>query len=153
MELVKYKDWRPTQFDGYIELDGEQDTWYVCPVIQTRDSGPLEESNFATMERILVEANATYQTHRFGHWGPGWFEIILTPRADIVEETTRALEYYPVLDETDWSEREYEAVQEYWESMSINERIDRCRKEGESIFAARRDCPPDRVFDSLRDNL
>ena len=45
---------------------------------------------------------------------------------------------YPVLDEEDWSRREFEAQCETWENAGLQGRIDYCRRAGISIFAARR---------------
>lgn len=63
------------------------------------------------------------------------------------------LDAYPVLDEDDFSRRECEEVERCWAQMSKRERVELCRERGESIFAARRGSPPDRVHDHLRDTL
>jgi hypothetical protein len=78
----------------------------------------LEESNFAAALRILGGESDTVEVHRFGHWGPGWYEVILVhpDRAGDAEEIEASLEDYPVLDDTDLSEREHEAYIKAWES-------------------------------------
>ena len=116
--MQTYKQYRPTGFDCRgLGLPDRQD-WLVLDLIQTRDSGSLEESNFAAALRILGGESETVEVHRFGHWGPGWYEIILVhpDRADDAEEIEASLENSCVLDEEDLSEREHEAYIEAWES-------------------------------------
>jgi len=146
-QLMTYREWRPTGLDARgLGLPDRQD-WFVLPVMQTRDSNALDESNFATaLERLGGESDAV-EVHRFNHWGPGWFEIILaapgTPEASIAEDIDRALADYPVLDEMDYSEREFERAAECWERFSLRQRMEACHRFRVSIFAARRDEIPD----------
>ena len=114
--MQRYSEYSPTQFDiRGLGCDDRQD-WLVLGLIRTRDSGPLDESNFASALRILGDESETLEVHRFGHWGPGWFEIILLhpSRQGEGEEIERRLENYPVLDDDDFSEREYEAANDIW---------------------------------------
>jgi hypothetical protein len=118
-----YSEYRPTTFDPTgLGLDDRQ-TWLVLPVIRTRDSGPLEESNFDAAVKSLGGESETLEIHRFGHWGPGWFEIaIIDPsRAAEGEQIESALAHYPVLDDSDLSEREYDAAQESWDCWGARE--------------------------------
>lgn len=143
-ELKRYRDWAPSQFDTRgLNLPDRQD-WIVAPVIRTRDSGVLEESNFASALESLGGESETVEVHRFGHWGPGWFEILLVDpsRAESVAEIACALADYPILNEHDHSEREWEAACECWASFSVRERVQAIKRHGNgevSIFAARRD--------------
>jgi hypothetical protein len=102
---------------------------------------------------ILGGESETVEVHRFGHWGPGWFEIILVhpDRETEIDELEGSLENYPVLDDEDYSRREYDDCCEYWDRMGYSERIDLCTHEGASIFACRRDNPPSEVLSRLRD--
>ena len=103
-----YKDFRPTQFDSAgLALDSQQD-WLVLTVTRTRDSEALEQSNFRTALEILGGESDTCEVHRFGHWGPGWFEIILLhpDRAQEADEIEGALAHYPILSDDDHSELE-----------------------------------------------
>lgn len=105
-----YKDFAPTGFDCKgLALDDRQD-WIVVPCTQNRDSEALDQSNFAAALKILGGESKTVEVHRFGHWARGWFEIIIChPSLDNqVEEIKRRLENYPVLDEEDFCDREYE---------------------------------------------
>lgn len=141
-----YRDFRPTTFDsaGAFGLPGDH---YVPDVLQTRDSGPLEISNFISFGKALDEANIEYEVHRFGHWGPGWYEIYLvtpTPEAlELIEKMEGKLEDYPILDEEDFSSRELEDARETWANCySVRERAKIIKEYGQgevSIFAARRD--------------
>ncbi len=86
----------------------------------------------------------------------GWIEyLMIRPCAaarELINESRRineALEAYCVLSDEDYSERQVEAIGEYWRTESLRGRIDDCRRYGESIFAARHDHPPDRVYDGL----
>lgn len=109
-ELTRYRDWAPTALDCKgLGLEDRQD-WYVVPCMRTRDSEALEESNFHVALETLGGESDTVEVHRFGHWGPGWFEVILAhpDHGKAVAEMKCALADYPVLNDTDFSEREYE---------------------------------------------
>lgn len=117
--MQKYKDFRPTAFDAKgLGLEDRQN-WLVLGVSVTRDSDELAASNFAVAQAILDSARVKYEVHRFGHWGPGWFEIILIEpdfeRAG--EDIESALASYPVL-----SDEHFGAVEE-GEADSVLERI------------------------------
>lgn len=146
--MQKYSDYQPTQFDRKgAFLEDDRQSWEVVPVIQTRDSETLERSNFEVALQWLGGESETVEVHRFGHWGPGWFEIIIvdpkSPQYNIAEEIEAALAYYPVLDDMHFSELEYNEAREEWEGMPIKERIEQCRRARVSIFAARRDSLPE----------
>lgn len=146
-----YAQFAPTAFDPKgLGLDDRQD-WIVAPVSRTSDSGPLSESNFITAVKIFGGESDTVEIHRFGHWGPGWFEIVLVhpSLASEVEKMEDALNDYPVLDDDDFSAREYDAAHERWGFMSMRERIDLCKRARISILAARRDDPPSEAIDYL----
>lgn len=151
-DMQRYSEFQPTAFDnkGYM-LDDQQD-WYVVPVSRTRDSDVLEESNFEAATKILGgERQNIMEIHRFGHWGPGWFEImIVNPRAGKTMRKAMSIESalanYPVLDEDDYSQREWEEMTEIWEQMGLPERIEVCCGTNNSIFAARHDVIPEDVY-------
>ena len=119
----------------------------LVPVIRTRDSGIRQLSNFNTALKMLGGESDTVQIHRFGHWGCGWFERILIDPKDARavakgEDIESCLADCPILDDSDYSEREWEYAQETWRKMSLRERIELCKKYNESIFAARHDTIP-----------
>jgi hypothetical protein len=145
---VLYKDWAPTAFDSKGSMLDDRQEWFVVPVMQTRDSDAMSESNFAVALRILGgEIEGEVEVHRFGHWGPGWFEIIIAHprRGGEVDEIEASLADYPVLDDSDFSEREWRRASDWWMSCGMGERIRICGKYNESIFAARRDEIPEDV--------
>ena len=121
--MKKFKDFQPTAMDSKgVGSEGQED-WLVLPTSRTRDTGPLEESNFAAaLERLGGESD-TVQVHRFGHWGPGWFEIIVVhpSRESEAEEIEKSLENYPSLDEDDMSRRESEEAWEDWKNWGESE--------------------------------
>jgi len=134
MTLQRYSDYAPTPYDSKGLALCDQQAWLVAPVIRTRDSDPLEESNFQTALRELGDESDTVEVHRFGHWGPGWYEIIIidpldVERVAIAEKLKEGLEIYPILDEDDHSEREHEAAHETWKHCySPEERVKYIRR-------------------------
>ena len=128
-ELQTFKDFRPTQFDMRGMGSEGQEDWRVLPTSITRDSDVLSESNFETAQKILDDAEVEYEVHRFGHWGPGWFEIIVVEPTEKgltqAGQIASSLESYPILDESDLSERETEASLENWENWGRSETLDR----------------------------
>lgn len=114
--MQTYSQFQPTGFDAKgLGLDDRQD-WLVCPVSQTRDSEVLDKVNFTAALKMLGGESETVEVHRFGHWGPGWFEVILVApeRQNDVEQIEGALENYPVLDESALSEAESEEYYHNW---------------------------------------
>lgn len=131
--LSTYSEHRPTQFDSPgLGLNKQQD-WLVAPVSQTRDSGALDRSNFDATLRCLGGESDTVEVHRFGHWGPGWYEIILIDpkdeaRVKEAQEIEDALSDYPIVDESLFSEYEHEECAETWERFSVEDRIAHFRR-------------------------
>lgn len=128
-------------FDGK-GLPGAPEGWFVFPEIVARDSGILSRSNFETALSELGGEGKNVEVHRFGHWGPGWFKVILinpcaTDVLDKAVDLIAALKDYPVLCDEHYSDMELEAVEQYWDSMGISERIGYCEGCGMSPFAAR----------------
>jgi len=111
---------------------------YSAGVGQSRDSDCLEASNFVTMLRLLGGESDVVTVVRESHWLVGWVEWIAieadgTPEADkalqIADEAKGRLEDYPVLDESDWSEREQEAANEVWTNCyDDKQRLDYIRR-------------------------
>lgn len=132
--LQTYGTFRPTAFDPAGAFLREQSGWLLAPVSQTRDSNELDQSNFAEALKMLGGESETVEVHRFGHWGPGWFEIILIDPSDaervrVAEEIAEALENYPVLNETDYSEREWESFLQGWEDYGRQDFIRKLEKD------------------------
>ena len=105
--------------------------FYSAGVGQSRDSDPLEQSNFATMLQLLggEDSDETIIVVRESHWAVGWVEWIAIHQDNetalrIADEAKERLEDYPILDENDFSEREQQAAAETWQHCySPQERI------------------------------
>lgn len=145
---MKYSEFRPTCFDRNIrikwepseelerlrsldilsadeaellkKLEHEEDrnNWIVADITRNRDSGPLHRSNFKIYLQELGGESDTVEVHRFGHWGRGWYEIIIYRPGSEAEKKAydldRALANYPILDENDHSETCWEEFIETW---------------------------------------
>ena len=120
----RYSEHSPTPFDSNIDID--RSDWYVMPVFQNRDSQPLEQSNFDCFVKALGGESETVEVHRLGHWGPGWYELIIVHPDDIEKldnayDMAGALQDYPVLDDEDNSRRECEAADESWDNYAAGD--------------------------------
>ena len=134
------KRWsRPANYFGATWPD-----YFSAGVGQSRDSDELEQSNFAVMLRELgYPSSETVLVVCESHWAVGWVEWIAIHQDDhtALETANRLigkLADYPVLDEMDLSEREWNAQCETWHNYSLRDRIEVCKRCGISIFAARR---------------
>ena len=96
-----------------------------------------------------------------GHWAVGWVEWIAIHESDAkalaaADEIASALEDYPVIDESHWSELEFNEACDYWESMGVRSRVEYCQRARISIFAARRaelpEDPNGRLYELLTGN-
>ena len=108
--------------DGYSNFlgdDSEYADWFGV-VGQHRDSGELEQSNFATTLDALGGEGINVRVERYGHWGVGWIEEIYvrhdTPEAEKAQEIRNRLDNYPVLDDEDFSRREQESADDVWQN-------------------------------------
>ena len=161
--MQQYSKYKPTAFDSAGAFLPDQQDWLVCPVGITRDTGghDFALSNFRTLEHMLDELDPDGTDHEvcnFGHWGPGWFEIIIvrpdTACAKKAIEVEEALENYPVLDEEDYSRREHDTAVESWKWTDLEERVKACQYAGVSIFAARNaDVMPQVEYESHSDGV
>lgn len=126
--LTPYR--RPQYYIGETFED-----YYVGPA-QTRDSSVIEQSNFDTaLEMLGGEVENRVEVQRASHWACGWVEVIYVHRKakkqlKILSEIVAALEDYPILDEGDWSEREYEAFQKDFDQWGESELKDNLEKMG-----------------------
>jgi hypothetical protein len=112
-------------------------TWpdyYGSSVGQSRDSSALERSNFICMLRALGGESDTVLVIRESHWAVGWVEWIAIHQDDdkalaIADEIAAALEDYPVVDESHFSEIEQEDADQTWrECYPPAERVAYVRK-------------------------
>lgn len=91
------------------------------------------------------------------HTAVGWVETIYVSQ-NLNADTLSTLDYmlgqieqYPILSESHWTELVCNEIYEYWRRCSLGERVDYCKENDTSIFAARQDYPPDKVYDTLSD--
>jgi len=90
--------------------------WLILPTTRNRDSDLLSESNFTVALRELGGEGDKVEVHRIGQWAIGWYEMILVhpDLASTAEGIESALADYPVLDDSHFSELEYETAYEDW---------------------------------------
>lgn len=138
--MKTYSKFKPTAFDRAGAFLRDQQDWLVVPVSQTRDSGPLDQSNFATALETLGGESKDCEVCRFGHWGPGWFEIIIINPAsaklvELAESIESSLANYPVLSDDDYSRREHEDYLESWNNWGRRDYTKALRSKLFSDFA------------------
>lgn len=93
--------------------------YFSSGVGQSRDSDPLETSNFRVMLKLIGGESETVKVIREGHWAVGWVEWIAIHQDDekalsIADEQAERLQDYLILDEDDWSEEEQKVADETW---------------------------------------
>ena len=115
---------------------------------QHRDSDALSRSNFECGLDALGGESETVIVVRERHWAVGWIEWIAIHESDdgaleIAEEIMCGLSDYPVLNETHFYDLERTEAEQYWEDMSVRDRMDYCARADISIFSARRSYLPE----------
>lgn len=152
------KKWRKA--DNYGGEDMSE--YYIC-YSRTRDSGPLERSNFECISKEFDIDEDTYENAagtvincHFRHWACGWIDAIMIHESD--EEAVlkgndikSKLEQYAVYDDSHFCDLQTDEAVAYWAGMSYRERIRYCVDCEVSIFAARRDIPELDVLESLEE--
>ncbi len=116
---------RPNDF-GYFGSNPDMfKTWSLGPVILTRDSRLVDESNASAIKKTLEaipEIKEDWDILSANHWACGWVEHLTFRVLDPDGSPSRvfreikalfdAIESYPILDESDYSDREYQATVE-----------------------------------------
>lgn len=130
----------------YFVYFGDREGWFIA-LTQHRDSGLVDQSNFAMfLERLGGESDDVAVEH-FSHCLVGWTEAILlrpeSPKVAEAEALLEELEDYPLLSEDDHSRREWDTAHETWQCMSVKERVAAIQRYGRStgggVFEARHD--------------
>ena len=140
---------RPDSYAG-----AEWPDYYVF-LAQHRDSDSLTRSNFICGLAAIGGETETVQVVREGHWAVGWIEWIAIHKGDskaleVADSITEGLEDYPVVNEDHWSDLEWTEAHDYWESMSLAERVRWCQDYGCSVFSARLSSGiPDVIYEAL----
>ena len=149
---------RPSGWDSRSNYAGtpldEFSNLYVV-LTRNRDSDLLSESNWNAALKQLGGESEHVQIVRFGHWACGWWEALCVTQEKQAEgqAIADAIEDYPILDESDFSERECDAANDMWVSLSIKERVQMCQEHRVCIFAARHGYVPSDDNGSLQDSL
>jgi len=126
-ELAKKLAGNWKKFDSFSWFEQpEHPEQYALVYTHNRDSDILDISNASVIaERLAPFSDAIPQVHN--HWAVGWvegFAIRVFKDGNITEafktyyECLEAMEDYPILDESDYSQRLYEAQQESWDSWA-----------------------------------
>ena len=121
----------PTPFDhaiGDFSALASQRDWLVAPCSQTRDSSVLERSNWQSQLDLLGGESDTLEIHRFGHWSPGWYELVIVApeRAPEIAALEERLDSCPALDEEAYCELAWTEAAEFWARASLSERRRYC---------------------------
>jgi hypothetical protein len=117
-------NWREFTDFGWDNSDIDHvDDWFVYH-LANRDSGIAAESNEHVFNEELLSFGDMYvRSERFSHWGVGWVNVLIIRvyeacGGEITEafkkwhELSMALSEYPLLDESDYSQREYDVALE-----------------------------------------
>lgn len=111
-QFIRERSWeRP---DSYMGPD-HNDTIFIYG--RSRDSDLMRESNFDALLELLGGESESVEVVRDSHWAAGWIESIRVSIKDkekikIALEALYSLEDYPLLDETDYYERENEKLED-----------------------------------------
>ena len=103
------------QFESFCWFERPDDADEFCVYhLNHRDSRLLDQSNADSIRHALEPFEDDVRFETFTHWAVGWIDAVA------VRKETRAyltlceiidrLSDYPILDETDYSEREYETT-------------------------------------------
>lgn len=144
----------PTGFDSNANFCGYKPQGYVI-YSRNRGSSILEEVNFRGILADLGGEGEHVEIVRHGHWACKWIEYIVVSKdapaslLDRCVDIVKGLADYPVYSDDAYSNAQYEAICNHWEGCSMREKVDLCRDNGVSVFAARRDSVPDSVYESL----
>jgi len=106
---------------GWSGAPEDRENWCLV-YTRSRDSGILELSNASVIEKALEDFDEDEcVAERHNHWACGWVEGYairvyklgtkeVTKAFAAYAELKLSLDEYPILDEADYSEREYEAT-------------------------------------------
>lgn len=141
----------PTGFDSAANYSGtDLSAFYQAPVALTRDADTLATSNWEVITESILDCATSENTEilRMGHWACGWYEILVIDASDsealeCADRWACSMADYPVASEEHWSELQWNTATEYWERMSLRDRMEACERYDVSVFAARRDEIPE----------
>ena len=122
-------NWKKFSSFGWHDEPEDGDNWGIV-YTSNRDSGLLAESNEAAINAEMEKFDNDVRFERHGHWGCGYVDGFsirvfdakgnVTDAFKALHELAMALADYPVLDESDYSRREYKATLENIKSVTHN---------------------------------
>ena len=127
---------------------GESWFEYYVFLSQHRDSDILTQSNFQCALAQLGGESETVFIVRENHCAVGWVEWIAihgsdTDAIEIANNILELIEGYPVLNDEDFSSREWDAAQDTWNNCyDLKEKVELCQEFEISVFAARHNYIP-----------
>jgi hypothetical protein len=103
------------EFESFCWFDRPDDADEFCVYhLNHRDSGLLDQSNADATRKALEPFDDDVRLETFNHWAVGWIDAVAvrveTRAYRTLCEIIDRLSEYPILDETDYSEREHEAT-------------------------------------------
>jgi len=124
-QLIKSKQWVNSDpaFGSTNNYIGDDRSEWINVIGRNRDSDLLTESNFqAALDMLGGEQEGLIEVAHFSHWACGWYELIQVNKTNkkglkIALDILNKIDAYPVLDESDFSDREHK------------ERIETCEQE------------------------
>lgn len=132
----------PSAFDTASNYTGtpfsELDHLYVV-LTRNRDSDLLTESNWYCALKTLGGESGSVVIHRFRHWAYGWWEALCVTEERKAEgqAIVDRMENYPILDEDDYSDRQWKEATRVWNELSIPERVELCQRFHCNVLEAR----------------
>ncbi len=115
--------------ESYVQTNciytGERENWFVV-ACQHRQSDILTRSNWRVAVGMLGGEGKEVVIERLGHWAVGWIEYMLvapgSSKIQIAETIEKNLADYPVLDDMDYSNLQFEEANNFWKQISYEER-------------------------------
>ncbi len=104
--------------DSYSNYIGDDWAGWLCGPSKSRDADLMALSNFdAALDMLGGELDGQVEIRSCSHWACGWFDQIMvkanSSKAKQLFEIKKLLDEYPLLDDSDYSGRQYEAAVEY----------------------------------------
>lgn len=124
---------RPSDFGYFGNLDMFK-TWSLGPIIEHRDSTLIDQSNASEIKKIFEshsEHESDWAITSYNHWAVGWVDhlslrvykrvlhtLVPCKVLSVWQDIEDRLADYPLLNEDDYSEREYNATLENIENAA-----------------------------------